>query len=200
MRLTFILAIVVLFYSCTNVDALNDQIYKAQKQAVISSPYKSAKGATIYEVQKKFRADKLPKLIKSKIYSSINSNDTILIAESFDAFCINCPSNRMQVLYKDTVYSLTMEITERNKLSYKTAIDPFNIASKEFEYKLKNCGLIETLGKIRNNDPWTANPLEYGTDNCNDGSHTLVTVIYPGKKIEAIYVRCWIPFIYRNKK
>lgn len=48
--------LVLLCCGCINMGRLNDRIYEAQKQAVLQSPYKSARGALGYvEVQKSYR-------------------------------------------------------------------------------------------------------------------------------------------------
>lgn len=191
-----------LFFGCTNIKNLNNKIYEVQKKAIVESPYKSAAGATIYiEAQKKFRLNKLPRLLRNKIYSNDTSRDTIFIVESFDAVCTNCPSDRMQVLLRDTIYSVQMEILgHKGNVTYPIETELLNLNSKNVQYELKYNELIEIVGKIRNRQPWKTDLLQYGSDNCNDGDHTVITVIYPENKIEAIYVRCWMPFLYRNRE
>lgn len=202
MKAVITFLIVISTFGCKDFDSLNDKIYEAQKQAVLKSPYKSAVGTTVYvDAQKDFRLNTLPKLIRNKIYAADALKDTIFITETFDEICTNCPSDWMNVMFRDTVYSVTREILgHKGGITYGIKTESFNLNSKDFQYQLRNSELIEIVQKINKGEPWTTDPLQYGSDNCNDGDHTFVTVIYPDKKIEALYVRCWTPFFYRNRK
>lgn len=202
MKAVITFLVVILIFGCKDYDNLNTKIYEVQKQAVLKSPYKSASGLTVYvDAQKDFRLNTLPKLIRNKIYASDTSKDTVFLTETFDAICTNCPSDWMKVLVKDTVYSIRSEILgHKGGVSYKIETELFNLNSKDFQYELRNSELIEIVDKIRKGQSWKTDPLQYGSDNCNDGDHTIVTVIYPSKEIEALYVRCWIPSFYRNRK
>lgn len=202
MKALIISLIIISILGCKNVDKLNNDIYEAQKQAVLNSPYKSASGTTVYvDAQKNFRVRILPKLIRNKIFKADTLSDTIFMTETFDAICINCPSDWMKVLIKDTIYSVRAEILgHKGGINYNVEAEQFDPSSKDFQYELRNSELIEIVSKIRNGYDWTSNPLQYGSDNCNDGDHTILTVIYPNKKIGALYVRCWTPSFYRNRK
>jgi hypothetical protein len=202
MKAVIYFLITILTLGCKDIGNLNNDIYEVQKQAVLSSPYKSASGTTVYiDAQKNFRLRTLPKLIRNKIFLAETLSDTVFMTESFDAICINCPSDWMKVLVKDTVYSVRAEILgHKGGINYNVEAEPFDPSSKDFQYELRNSELIEIISKIRNGNTWTSNPLQYGSDNCNDGDHTILTVIYPNKKIEALYVRCWTPSFYRNRK
>lgn len=201
MKALCILLITFQFYGCADFAALNNQIYESQLQAVQHSTYKSAKGTEVYvEAQREFRLNNLPKLIKEKLKEGANLKDTILMTESFNAICINCPSYRMSVLLEDTIYSLLRNNVGRNKVKLKTKVEPLTIVTDDFNYELRNCAIIEIITKIRNKESWLENPLQYGGDYCSDGDHTLITVIYPDRRTEALYVRCWRPSFYRNRK
>jgi hypothetical protein len=193
--LTFL--ILVLIYSCNGFDSLNNNIFEAQKLAVHQSPYKSA-NETNLETQKVFRLNKLPKLIRDKIYTTAGSKDTILITESFDATCMNCPSYWMSVLYRDTIYTLARKFAGGNKIDYKPEAKPFIIAPKDFDSVLRSDKFFEIVNKIKKKESWKADPLQYGADDCHEGDDTFVTVIYPNKKIESLYIRCWLPPLYRT--
>ena len=194
--------ILISTFGCKDFANLNNKIYEAQKQAVLKSPYKSASGTLVYiDAQKDFRLNTLPKLIRKKIFASDILNDTILITETFDEICMNCPSEWVKVLFKDTVYFTRREILgHKGGAIYKVENEPFYLNSKDNQYELRNSEIIEIASKIRKGESWTTNPLQYGSDKCNDGDHTIVIVIYPDKKIEALYVRCWTPSFYRNRK
>ena len=71
-------------------------------------------------------------------------------------------------------------------------LNRFTVArSKDSQLKFDYRGIDEIAVKVRSGEAWKENPLRYGEDKCADGDHTIVTVIYPNKKVEAIYVRCW---------
>lgn len=186
---------------CVDFESLNEMIYNSQVNAVTNSQYQSARGTLVYvEAQKDFRLTKLSKLIKSKI-SSANLKDTIFITETFDEICINCPSDWMKILIKDTIYSIRSEaMGHTGKIKYIVEIEKFDPGISNFEYKLRNSEHIEIINKIRSGIHWLDNPLQYGSDNCLDGDHTIFTIIYPNKKIESMYVRCWMPYFYRNRE
>ena len=199
---SIIILIFVSTIGCNDFINLNVKVYEAQKQAVLNSPYKSASGTIVYvNAQKDFRMCTLPKLIRNKIYLTNALKDTIFMTETFDETCINCPSDWVKVLLKDTVFSTRREILgHKGGSTYKVETEEFNINSKDFQFELRNSELIEIVNKVKKGERWTIDPLQYGSDKCNDGDHTIVTVIYPNKKIEAIYVRCWTPFFYRKGK
>lgn len=202
MKAVIFLLIIFSLSSCKEADRLNNEIYEAQKQAVLNSPYKSAVGVNNYvDAQNKFRLKTLPKLIRNKLSIADALNDTIFITETYDPVCINCPSDWMKVLIKDTIYSIRREVLgHKGGIIYNVQTEQFIPSSKNTQYELRNTELIEIVDKIRSGVNWTTNPLQYGTDNCLDGSHTILTVIYPNKKIEALYIRCWMPSFYRNRK
>ena len=202
MKAVYIFLIVLSTFGCSDLVNLNDKIYEAQKQAVLISPYKSASGTLGYiDAEKDFRLNTLPKLIKNKIYANAPLRDTIYMTETYDEICMDCPSDWVKVLLRDTVYSTRREILgHKGGAIYKVETEPFILNSKDFQYDLRNSEMMEIVSKIRKGEAWTTNPLQYGSDNCNDGGHTIVTVIYPDKIIEALYVRCWTASFYRNKK
>ena len=203
---SIIILISVSTVSCNDFINLNDKVYEAQKQAVLKSPYKSASGTIVYvDAQKYFRLYTLPKLIRNKFYLSNALKDTVFMTETFEETCMNCPSDWVKVLLKDTVFSTRREILgykggSTYKVEYRVEAEEFNINSKDLDFELRNSELIEIVNKIKKGEPWTTDPLQYGSDDCYDGDHTMVTVIYPNKKIEAMYVRCWTPFFYRTRK
>lgn len=200
MKIAYVLLATIPFCACSHIKVVNNKIYEAQLKALGQSPYKSAKGAARYvEAQKKFRSKKLPELLRKKMKEITASKDTLWMSEVFDETCINCVSYQIKVLDKDTIYSLRQEADEHRNLVFKTQIEPFKLISKDNDYELRNSELIEIVGRMRHKEIWNTNQLQYGADNCNDGDHTLLTVVYPGMQIEVIYVRCWMPFLYRNR-
>jgi hypothetical protein len=192
----------ILSYGCSNIRVLNEKIYEAQLQAIKESPYKSAEGTIIYvEAQKKFRLNHLPKIIKDKLKESAILNDTLWMTESFDAICINCPSYVMKVLIRDTVYTINKEVLDhKGGVNYAVEIRPLQLSSKDLQLESSYSDLIEVAGKIRNGERLSENPLEYGDDNCHGGDHTIATVIYPNSKMEALYIRCWLPLSLRSSR
>jgi len=191
-----ILQLLLLFtlLSCTDLSRMNDKIYEVQKQHLLQSPYKDANTTLLkIEAQKQFRSSQIPKFLKDKIFNRQKLSDTLLILEDFDEMCSNCPSYRMQVLYQDTVYSIERELIG-DRAIYKGKLESFDSTlTDEYGRRLKYFEFMEIKNKIKRNQNWTANPLDYGSDSCLDGNHTLFTAIYPDEKVKALYVRCWWP-------
>lgn len=202
MKIVISFFVVISTMGCTNFHYLNKKIYEVQKEAILNSPYKSASGlSALVDIQKAFRTKGLPKLISNKLFATNASADTIYLIETFDVTCLKCPSDWIKVLLKDTIYFARREILgHKGGVVYEVETVPFNVASKNNQYESGNSELIEIVAKIRKGEPWLTNSLQYGSDNCNDGDHTLVTLIYPNRKMEAMYVRCWMPSLYRNRK
>jgi hypothetical protein len=201
MKTVLTIVTAILFYGCSDIWVLNEKIYEAQLKTINQSPYKSAAGTSVYvENQKNFRLNYLPKLIKDKLKESATLNDTLWMTESFDAICLNCPSYVMKVLLRDTVYTINREVLgHKGGVTYTVETKPLQQHYKDFQLEANYSNLIEVALKIRAGQPWNMNPLQYGDDNCNDGDHTIATVIYPNKKIEVLYVRCWLPLSFRSR-
>ena len=159
---------------------LNKQIDRSQKEAILQSPFKSAKGV-INEIssQKKVRPEYLG------IIDSLRKefpNDTIMLVEDYDFICLGCPADYIRILFRSVLTSLSRDYETR---TYKRETNLF------FD---KQCysDISELKTEIRKNGYWMKNPKRYGTENCFDGGHTFYTVIYPNDKILSMYMRCWL--------
>ncbi len=138
-------------------------------------------------------------LIEGKLKEISNINDTLWMTEYFDATCWDCPSTVTNLMLRDTVYTVTWEILgHKGGATYNVEVNPFHGLSRDLRQEPSE--LVEIVEKTRDGEPLTRNPLQYGDDNCNDGGYTIATVIYPDRKIEAIYVRCWLPLSLRKLK
>jgi hypothetical protein len=114
---------------------------------------------------------------------------------------MNCPNYVMRVLLRDTVYTINKEILgHKGGVTYAVEVQPLHLHRKELQLEPAYSDIIEIAEKMRAGKSWNENPLQYGDDNCHDGDHTIATVLYPNKKIEAMYVRCWLPLSLRNRK
>jgi hypothetical protein len=140
----FLLALI----GCSDLRRINNRIYEVQKQQLLQSPYKDAKRTIIkIDAQKQFRLNRLPVLIKDKIFHHKELTDTLLILEDFDEICSNCSSQRMQVLYQDTIYFFDRDLIG-NKVIYKVQSERFDIASKdEYGYQFQYFELTEIKKK-----------------------------------------------------
>jgi hypothetical protein len=108
---------------------------------------------------------------------------------------------RDESILRDTVYTINREILgHKGGVTYTVEVEPLHLRSKDLQLESSYSNLIEVAEKIRAGESWNKNPLQYDDDNCHDGDHTIATVIYPNKKIEALYVRCWLPLSFRNRK
>jgi hypothetical protein len=196
-----LIVLFILLSSCNNLHVINDNIYDAQKQTLSNSPYKSASGAFRFlDPQKEFRIGRLPKLMQDRIFKMPTPIDTVWISETFDEVCSNCPSDWMKILFRDTVYTLERHIDDKNRITYIVKSESFKQLAKIRNTEIEYDDLLEVVQKVRSKLNWSDYPLQYGSDDCADGDHTLFTIIYPDKKIEAMYVRCWQAFTYRNRK
>jgi hypothetical protein len=201
MKKVFISIIVILISGCSDLARLNDRIYEVQKQAISESPYKDAPNAYTYiQLQKEERLKIFKDFFKSKI-KQINSKDTIYLMESFDAICTGCSSFPTKALIGDTIYTLFQEVLgHEGGVRYNVEKEKFKLGYTDLKFESKNTALVEVAGKVKSGIPWKKDPLQYGMDNCADGDHTFITVIYPDQKIEALYVRCWLPVLNRKKE
>jgi len=178
-------------FSCSDLRKLNEEIYKVQKQHLIESPFKSAKGALGHiERQKEFRAKQLPPLLQDIIFEETRT-DTIILVEDYSENCIDCPSNSLMVLYKDTIYSLENQINKDYRAAYKTKKETFRTVSLDNSYLSDYFPFLLIKKKMERKQDWTENPLSYGSDSCLGGDYTVATVIYPSNQIESMFVRCW---------
>lgn len=198
MKKLFFLLLINSLLSCSDLRKLNNRIYEAQKEQIQQSLYTSENRMSArIESQRRFRSQELPELLKEKLYKQRELTDTLLILEDFDENCFNCPSDRMQVLYRDTVYFIEKEISG-NKAIYsgkKVKFDP----SLNDSYPYHDFHeLVKIKNKIKRKEDWLSNPLDYGSDSCLEGSHTLLTALYPDGKIKILYVRCWWPEFQRR--
>ncbi|GAB4092002.1 hypothetical protein [Flaviaesturariibacter terrae] len=185
-------------FGCTDFVALNERILDAQREAAYHSPYKSAGGATGYaEAQAPMRAS-LPRRLRDRMHLRGLGADTLWMIESFDASCIFCPADYIRVLYRDSMYTLQHRGNEWIPKNYDLEVRPFPRPSSTFDDRLRYDNLEELSEKVRQGQDWRANPLQYGADDCNDGDYTFLSVVYPDGRVEALFVRCLMPRIYRK--
>jgi len=200
MKSPLIISLLFLF-GCSDLQELNNEIYETQIKALSESPYKNASYAKSYiDAQKEFRISKFYKPLQKRLLSAASVNDTVFITETFDEICMGCSSDWMKVLIRDTIYSFNKEILgHRGGVTYSLKSEYFNIDSKD-NYQFRDNEFIEIVRKIRRGETWRDAPLKYGSDDCADGDHTMVTIIYPDKHIETLYVRCWMAEMNRHLK
>jgi hypothetical protein len=182
--------LLLLIFYCLTLTAfgqtLNDSILQVQKEAIRTSPYTDAKSFAISKYQTQFRLTKFPKAISNLLFDKAKLVDTLWIAESFDEMCPDCPSFASEILYKDTLYHYNKWSDNSNsKIEFTTKL--FNKNLTDYDYIIS-----EVVDSVRQKHNWLANPLRYGSNLCADGDHTLVTIIYPDRQIESLYVRCWM--------
>ena len=192
--------ILILISGCSTTFNLNKELYNKQRIALKESPYKDS--PRVYQeisVQREFRKKIAPEKIRELLFSK-NDKDTIILMESYDNICLGCSSFRFQILMGDSIYNVERKLTDsNNKVTYE--VKPIELIphSTDFNYQLQYGEVLEIHKKVKNGVDWTANPLNYGWNECADGDHTLISVVYPNDLIETMYVRCWDPEVYRNK-
>lgn len=173
---------------------LNHKIAESQKEAIVESPFKTAKGLTkeIYR-QRKIRREYLG-LIDSLITKF--PKDTILLIENYDFICSDCPAYYIQILTGTHLYSLRKD---NGTNEYKREFEILtNLYFDDQGYYYND--IHELIDEIRIDDNWNSNPEKYGTENCLDGGHTVYTVISPDNKFKSMYMRCWINKEHRISK
>ena len=183
------LLLILTFYFLTLTvfgQRLNDSILQVQKEAIRTSPYTDAKSFAIPKYQTQFRLTKFPKEISNILFGNAKLVDTLCVAESFDDMCRECTSFAWEIVYKDTLYHHNKWSDNSNdKIKFTTKLFGKNLT--DYDYILS-----EVVDSVRQKHNWLAYPLRYGSNLCADGDHTLVTIIYPDRHIESLYVRCWI--------
>lgn len=158
---------------------LSSSILAAQKHAIRISPYLDAYGFHIPVLQKRFRLTGFPKTIRGLLSGRAHLADTLWLVENFPDECRRCPAFATYILYQDTLYTLRESTTEFIAVPFKKRAADYII--------------LEVIDSVRSKRNWMGNPLTFGSNSCWDGEHTLVTVVYPNLRIEAMYVRCWRP-------
>ncbi|MGY3794639.1 hypothetical protein [Aquimarina sp. 433] len=144
-------------------------------------------------MQKKFREFYLDKLNEIQINTP---NNPILISECFDFICNGCPANRIS-LFNNEVW-VTLHFNRKTmRYDVKTKNKDINGLVSEGGIHMDVVEIYKTLSTDK---VWNINPEKYGTDECLDGGHIFYTVYYPNKRIESMYMRCWLPKSIRSKR
>lgn len=194
---TMRLFLLISFYYLTMTafgQRLNNSINKAQTEAIKTSPYSDAKHFAVSKFQTQFRLTKFPKAISSLLFDKTPLVDTLWIVESFDEMCPDCSSYSSDLLYKDSLYTYNEIGSDSNSRS------KFKVSKFVNKLDLYHDVILEVVDSVRQKSNWLANPLHYGANMCNDGDHTIVTIVYPDRRIESLYVRCWTQPDYRTKQ
>jgi hypothetical protein len=194
MRFVIALISIIIVLSCSTTRSLNLAINSNQNDCIQSSSFKSARSIS-NELQRQlsYRKDYIATLQDLKLKFP---NDTLILKENYDYICIGCPADYVAI-YVDSLlcsYRLEDHHTEYTKQELKILQ---NFSDKDGYFYDDFSELIQ---EIRTNSKWYTNPEKFGTDYCFDGGHTLYTVIFPSGKIESMYMRCWIPKDFREKK
>lgn len=165
---------------------LNRQIDRSQKEAILISPFRNAKGMykSLYW-QKRCRPLYLTMIDSLR---RVFPNDTILLVEKYEFACLQCPAKNMLIQFGDNLITRS-NIDYTNK--HKIRTDKLSILHEDY-----NRSDVSEIYKVREeiciSDNWNVNLSKYGTDKCEDGGHTFFSVIYPDGKIISMYMRCWI--------
>jgi len=165
---------------------LNKKIDISQKEAILSSPFKTAKGMHKELARQKLLRPEYLTLVDS--LRKIFPKDTILLIENYNFICFGCPAGYIQIQIGDNLISLNKDFQSK-----RYEIKSEKLSKLYFDEKGYYHSDIDELRKeIKNNDNWNTNPSKYGTENCFDGGHTFYSFIYPDRKIISMYMRCWI--------
>lgn len=165
---------------------LNRQIDKSQKEAILISPFRTAKGMyNRIASQKRIRPQFLTMIDSVR---RVFPNDTILLVEGYPFVFMNGPAHYTQIQFGDNLFSRSIDFQTwkyKNKTESLSILhDDFNRIDVRYIYKLRE--------EISTGDNWNEILQKYGTDKCDDGGHTFFTCIYPDGKIISMYMRCWL--------
>ena len=181
-----ILTLLTFFSLCVSNsgESLNDRIYKCHKKKIKCC-------SRDIETQHKVREQYIGEIIRLR---NKNPNDTIVISESHSVICEGCPATvevftatkyqSFEMIYDGNRFSKYIPEsiqTLKNFYSYDK-----NISGLYLHYDFKNILLGIRSGK--NLDKIVA---ENNTEECNDGSITIYTLIFPNDKLECMKIRCW---------
>ncbi|MGY3795829.1 hypothetical protein [Aquimarina sp. 433] len=182
-----LLFLILLGCKSTRISELNEMFNDSQIESINKSPFSTAKFLNAeLKMQKKFRGLYLNTL--NEIQSKSPKNP-IIISEYYDFICSGCPANYISIFNNRVLITLnlnrkTMKYDEKRENKNKD-----DLISEGGVY----LDIIEIYGKLNSQKKWNAEPEKYGTEECIDGGHTFFTVYYPNKKIESMYMRCWLP-------
>ncbi len=166
--------------NCSSAKYLNKKINNSQR-AVKESMSKEL------DMQLLFREKYINDIIElAKKYPK----NPIIIVESYDFICNGCPADYIR-LYNGKVlinYNLGQI---HGKKTYEIQYNRDKIDLKTEKYNISD-DLKIIYEKLKSKKQWNANPDEYDSKNCSDGAKTIYSVYHPNRKIESMYIRCWI--------
>ncbi|GAA4825243.1 hypothetical protein GCM10023331_07070 [Algivirga pacifica] len=136
------------------------------------------------EMQKKYRVQYESEL--QKIITS-NPSDTIILVEKYDETCIDCPADDIQIFVKNKLISYQKDVSQKR---YTKAYEILtkNLMDSTGYYHLD---IIVLKKEISEGSEWNTNPKKYGSDDCFGGDKIIYTVLYPKRKTESMYIKCW---------
>ena len=165
---------------------LNKKIDISQKKAILSSPFKTAKGMHKELARQKLLRPEYLTLVDS--LRKIFPKDTILLTENYNFICFGCPADYIQIQIGYNLISLSKDLQSKR---YEIKSEKLsNLYFDETGYY--HSDIDELRKEIKNSDNWNTNPSKYGTEDCFDGGHNFYSFIYPDRKIISMYMRCWI--------
>lgn len=186
MRELFLYIIIfIMSFGCSSFEEINLKIYKSQKDHLKISPYDPDGN---WKIKIKKQAELREKL-NSKYFNNLEHlSDTIFIVEAFDPKCINCTSDNIKVLIGDNIFTFDLRNGVQN-LTIDTTNFQSPILDKEY---LLNFSIMNDIRKMNINSLRNDSLLlELGAKSCFGGTDTIVSVVFPDKNVESIYVRCW---------
>ena len=165
---------------------------ESQIESINKSPFNSAKSLQPeLKMQKKFRGLYINKLNEIQLKYPENP---IIVVENYDFICMGCPADYISFFNNEILITLNLNsytAKYEEKKEYK------NIDDLVYDGGIHN-DLIEIYENLNSKKKWNAEPEKYGTEDCFDGGHTFYNVYYPNKKLESMYMRCWLPVEFRK--
>jgi len=172
---------------------LEEKLLVAQTSALKTSTLKSAKG--YFETlnnQVIWRKQYIKELIELR---KGNTNDTIILSEQYRFDCDGCPANYVEMFSKSGYKYYSLD-TNGNKIQgYKLKTEAPLINSRTWNSAINGMYLHKDYEKIKyaikNGIDINKTAHKFGTDNCDDGTWVLYTILFPDNKVSGVYMRCW---------
>lgn len=173
---------VVLLGSCSNLKQLNALVDHSERQAIQTSPFKSAGSVTgDLDRQKKIRSLYLAEIDKLR---NKFPEDTIILTEFFAPGCLSCPAEFIDIMVNGKI--ILYELSSKDGKYTKKEVSEQSNKAQYLSYSFHDAEIFKELRK----GSWNSNPAYYG-DECKEGGHRFFTVFFPGSKVESLYVPCW---------
>lgn len=162
---------------------INKAIDSSQKHLIKTSESDLAKSLSDnLEMQIIFREKYIP-IIDSILKKY--PDKPLLIQESYDFVCHNCPADNVEIFNGEVFISLSLNFDN------KDTFDDIKY-EKQINRSYSKKDNVHLYSKIEN-DEWRDNSKQYVFESCSDGDLTIYSLYYLMNEIQSLFTRCWTP-------